>query len=255
MLQGTNPDQVAAIVRPNNPPQGIGGFLFDLPGEEIVELRSRSSEYYLEDNTAISDQVSLEPERVTLNGIVAELATSQPQQAAPQSVPDPLPLNSAMVPSTTSQPPPTAVLSTPGPNSIYDYYETQSNIAAASGNATTQVAMKNTRQTDAFLYFYALWQARQLCSVETPYGLITNMIIDSLRASQPSESNQHSEFQVVFKKLRFAQDISVQVGTLAGRTVNQATPVLPTGNTGQIPLTSSQATQVQQSWLAKFFGP
>lgn len=67
-----------AIVRPNDPPSGIAGFLFDIPEEEEINLRSEITDHYLEDNTSVVDQIALKPEEVTVRGLVAEIATVQP---------------------------------------------------------------------------------------------------------------------------------------------------------------------------------
>lgn len=253
-LQGTNPNAVAAIVRPNNPPPGIGGFLFDYIGNELTELRSRITDYYIENNTVINDQWSLEPERVTVHAMMAELVTGQALQGPPQTVPTPLPLNAPMVPSTSPQTNPTS--SVPTGNSIYQYYEQQSVISNLSGPiAGAQAPRKQTRQSDAFLFFKNLWTGRQLCSVETPYGIWTDMAIENLRAEQPDESNQYSEFLIVFKKMRFAADITVNVGQLSGRAVNQQSPTTQTQTSGSTALTPAQGNTVVNSWLLQTFGP
>lgn len=87
-----------AIIRPNNPPPGIAGFLFDIRGEEVAELISEITDHYVEDNTAIQDQVALKPEMITVRGLVAEL-TNANYAYQPQNPPaDPLPANAPMCP-------------------------------------------------------------------------------------------------------------------------------------------------------------
>jgi cytoskeletal protein RodZ len=81
------------------------------------------------------------------------------------------------------------------------------------------------------------------------------MAIERLRAEQPEETIYNSSFQITFKKLRFAQDVTVNVGQLAGRAVAQQSPVVQNGNAGQTAVPAAQADQVTQSWLQKTFGP
>ena len=83
-----------AIVRPNNPPPGIGGYLFDIAGDDEVRLKAAISRHYVENNTPISDHIALEPEQITLRGLVAELVSGIPTTPTPQPTTDPLPSQS-----------------------------------------------------------------------------------------------------------------------------------------------------------------
>jgi hypothetical protein len=90
--------QGVAIVRPNNPPPGVAGYLFDFNGDEEFRFRSIITKHYTEAGTPVSDQIALEPEEVTLKGIVAELSTGLPVIPAPTPPPNRLPLNPVMSP-------------------------------------------------------------------------------------------------------------------------------------------------------------
>lgn len=87
-----------AIVRPNNPPAGIAGFLFDFNGDEELRFRSQITKHYTEANTPVQDQIALEPEEIILKGTVAELSTGLPVFAPVSKAPLALPLNPVMVP-------------------------------------------------------------------------------------------------------------------------------------------------------------
>lgn len=252
-LQGTNPEMVIAIVRPNNPPPGVGGFVFDYTGEEITEIESSITDNFIEDNTTIQDQISLMPEKVTVRAIVAELVTAPEAQAPQSAVPAPLPLNPGLVPNTTTQP--ETVQPTPDAQSLYQYYENKSVISPAPGVSGAQGVAKKTRQTDAFLYFYNLWKGRQLCTVETPYGIWTNMAILTGRFSQPEETKGHSDFWITFKKIKFAQDLTVNLGQLSGRAAYQRATTTQKGNAGETPLAPAATGSVINSWLRQAFGP
>lgn len=351
-----------AIIRPNNPPPGIAGFLFDIPEDEWVELASVITDHYVENNTAVQDNIALEPERVTVRGLVAELVMSAPppQEAAP--VTNPLPDNVPMTPPLTAgstssilssagigqlaktiaksaalgvlarkapgitsavkafgpqivagaqgrvttaltsavrylQLPTslTALLTpmislpadvqsavgviqrvlpktagavlgaiktplTPASQQLLGGASAQANATTGQNNSLSQVYQakqptppKQTRQSSAFLYFYALWQGRQLFSVETPWGIWTNMAIQSLRAEQRGESRTVTGFTVVFKKIRIADTVSVQIGQLAGRNAFQTAASAPTqnGNVGQNPVSAD----AKGSILFQMFGP
>ena len=48
---------------------GIGGLAFDIFEEHKVELQSDITDHYVEDNTAIQDQIANRPLKFTLRGI------------------------------------------------------------------------------------------------------------------------------------------------------------------------------------------
>jgi len=244
-LANTNPSAVAAIVRPNNPPPGIAGFIFDVVGDETTELKSNITDNVVEDNTTVQDHISLDPETITVRALMAELATSTPVNPPVAQPLSPLPLNPGLVPpltpgSNTPTPDPTNLQNT---QSLYNYYEQQSTIGIVGTPPAGQAAKKNTRQSDAFLFFYAMWKGRQLSSVETPYGIWTNMAILSLRAEQSETSKYVSDFWITFKKMRFAASVTVSSGLLAGRAAYQGATPTQNGNSGQTYLSSTALSQ------------
>jgi hypothetical protein len=246
-LQTSNPTSYNAIVRPNNPPVGIGGFLFDIPGDEEIRLRSQITNYYLESNTTVQDNIALEPAQITLRGLVAELSMGLPMQPAPATSPNPLPTFAAMSPAQTPGQIQNGIVNAPvasaasgGATSLYSYYENYE--AMGSGSVT--------RQTAAFLYFMNLWSGQQLCSVETPWGIWQNCAILEIRAMQEARTRYESDFTITFQELRFAQDATVQTGNLAGRIAPDLSPVSQNGNAGK-----TQATPAQNSLLYSIFGP
>lgn len=350
--------QQKAIVRPNNPPLGIAGFLFDITGDEWVELASQITDHYTEANSAIQDNIALEPEKITVRGMVAELrnVAPPPQSAAP--VTNPLPDNVPLTPlltsgategllstagiagvigvaakntalgilarkapgvasavvsfgpqiiagakeriamagtaavGTLSTPSATAALNTTGtpqPGLIQSAIGVVKTVIpkiaksivgalkkpaapasqkllggataqtdAAAGQPTTLLEVyeakqptppTQTRQQSAFLYFYALFKARSLFSIETPWGIWTNMAILSLRAEQREDTKDATDFTITFKKIRTAETVTVQLGELAGRNAFQTSASAPTqnGNVGQTPVPATDKESILRS--------
>lgn len=238
-----------AIVRPNNPPPGIAGFLFDIVLDDNVELESDITDHYIEDNTAIQDQIALKPARVTVRGIVAELTTAKTVVDQLVKATNPLPLEPLLLPVFTvgaDQSMADAAAAAQGATSAAT--ASQSIFALYNNRAPTQP--RQTRQSAAFLYFYDLYKSRQLFTVETPWGFWVNMAIESLRATQPEETKYASEFTITFKEIRIAQDITVDLGQLAGRNAPQASASQPSqnGNVGK----SDATDQQEQSWLYRW---
>lgn len=359
-----------ALVRPNNPPEGIAGFLFDIVGDETIDLESEITDHFVENNTAIQDQIALRPEIITVSGIVAELTNAGLAKPPFNPPADPLPLNTPMVPvkspgglasqlksvalglvgkvvgqaagqiigrigngltlngvrgiikgavrgvarnavrqvkatvlgavkvklasvaqgavATLMQGSSLAALATPGkllplvtqnavnilkkviPTGVKNVLgallkpgvqSAQKLLAAApplpataqentlydAYTAAQPTPPKVTRQSSAFLYFYALWKARQLVTVETAWGIWTFMAIQSLKADQPEDSRGVTNFTITFKKIRFAEEVSVQLGQLTGRAIAQTGVSDPAqnGNAGQQDVAPAQ----KDSWL------
>ena len=219
-----------AIVRPQNPPGGISGFLFDVAQDDEISLNSEITDHYVEDNSAMQDNWALRPEEITLTGLVAELTDAPTPSNRVATPPNPLPLNPQMVPHMTvggfeiayvAAPP-----APPAAASLYDYFKGQESFATA-GNPP-----KILRQCAAFSFFYDLWKGRQVCSVETAFGIMTNMAILRLRAIQERSTKHLSEITVTFKKIRTVATVNVQAGQIAGRAANQSAVATNQGNAG-----------------------
>lgn len=313
-----------AIVRPKNPPDGIAGFVFNIPQEEEINLRSEITDHFVEDNTAINDEIALKPEEFTLRGLVAEVAV-RPLASRLQSSSrrwQPLPINPlpAPVPRTALaqilvQGGTLARILAPGsaqivgvakalemsPAGVVETIVNQGQVlatalgigdeaakalalskvlVAANKSASKPASRRNpnaaapiippltplvapalqpdpaslygtfldkaaqppsqTRQARTFAYFYQLWKSRQLFTVETPWGFLTDVAILSFRSSQDETTRFASTFSVTFKKIRTAGAATVTAGQLAGRASIQSAPVTNNGNAGKTPLTPAQ---------------
>lgn len=225
-----------AIVRPNNPPPGIAGFIFDIPEEEEVQLRSEISKHFVEANTTITDQIALLPEEVTLRGLVAEIVAAQPAPDQVAKIPDALPLNPDLAPELTKyQIQQTAPGNTPeqiqalSSQSLFQFFN------ARAGQPPNQ-----TRQSRTFAYFYQLQRGRHLVTVETPWGFFTNMAIQLVRGQQGDETKYRSTFALTFEKVRTAGVATVVAGQLAGRAFQQSAPVTQNGTAGKAPVTEDE---------------
>lgn len=236
-----------AIVRPNNPPPGIAGFLFDIPEDEEMRLRSLITKHYIENNTPISDQIALEPEEVKLRGLVAELSTGIAPIPDVVPVPDTLPINLVFVPIASRQ------------QAEIDNEINEQQIAIAKRLNQTAFSFEQSSsalsdldffgaQTNAAQYFYQLWKGRMLFSVETPFGIINNMAILDAQLLQEADSREKSRFTITFQKIRTAGDVVIASGQLAGRRVAQSSPTTQTGVAGQVTPTAAQATALYQSF-------
>lgn len=253
-----------AIIRPTIPPPGIAGYVFDILEDETVQIESRITDNFIEDNTAIQDHIALAPEIVTVRGLVGELVDYVTTPSALRAVvPDVMPLNFPMVPllsigAIQAQKLRNATAnslrdSTLSSNSLYAYYDrrvAKTLKLTGLGNFNTQVLTNKrsvqTRQQQTFNFFYQLWKARMIFTVETPFGFWPNMAILSMRANQSAASRYISDFTITFKVISKVQSLTVNLGQLAGRAVSAAQGSQPTnsGTNGTTPLTASASASV-----------
>ena len=225
-----------ALVRPSNPPPGVAGFLFDIDEDQMADFSSDITDHFVEDNTAFQDQISLRPVEIEVNGCVGELAYN--------------PANglSALTPANSQTPafadnPDLAPSFPPGATA-----QLATQQAAADSNSAGLGSAQSlawffglsspapplvTRQSNALLYFYNLWKARMLFTVETPWGFWENMAILNITATQPRDTKYRTDFRVRFKQITIAGSLTVSLGDVAGRAQGNAAAAAPAQN-GQL---------------------
>src|SRR5271170_7629799 len=68
--QPQNPPSASGVISTAQQPPAI---LFHYEGEQTVALESDITDHYIEDNTAIQDQIALKPVMITTHGFIGEL--------------------------------------------------------------------------------------------------------------------------------------------------------------------------------------
>jgi hypothetical protein len=238
-----------AIIRPDNPPPGVAGFVMDVRLEDTVRLESDITDHFVEDNTAVQDQIALKPEEVTVHGLVGELVQTQAQvDNAAQTLIDALPSNDDLAPGYTEAQA-AALAADDAQAALVTAADTS--VGSLKGYFTDRTPLNPTNQAQAFAYFYQLWLGRQMFTVDSPWGFFTNMAIKSCTAVQDATTGFVSDFLIVFKKIRFAASVSISPGQLAGRTAFQMAAQTNNGQAGKEPVDSTQ----NQSWLEQLTSP
>lgn len=199
--------------------------LFNYEGEQTVSLSSDVTDHYIEDNTAIQDQVALKPETITTSGFIGELNDVAPAALIPlQAVAEKLVAIGSYAPQISE----TAAIAYAKAFQLYQVGSSLANSAVSSwssltgggaqtviNGATTQQDIANqtnksqTKQQIYFQQFYGYWKNRTLFTVQTPWAVFQDMIIQSLRAVQDSETRMITDFEITFKLMRFASTQSV----------------------------------------------
>ncbi len=252
------PDANGNVSNVNQPPS----LLFHYEGEQTVTFESDITDHYIEDNTAIQDQISLKPVIITTHGFIGELNNVPPKALSfLRTAAGKLTVVSAYAPVLSS----TALLAY---NEAFFAYQNAASLANSAvsawssltgsggenvigsnglGNSfnaqTGKVTGGQNQQQTYFQQFFGYWQQRYLFTVQTPWAIFQNMAIQRLRAIQSEETKVITDFEVSFKMIRIAQTASnSQLSpVLQGRLANQASAIQNLGSSSPI-ASISQAT-------------
>lgn len=221
------PSQVKGY-QPQNAPNPDGtpsnavppkSFLFDYEGEQTADLVSDITDHFIEDNTAIQDQIALKPIRVTTKGFVSELNDVVPSFLQPlKTVAQKLTVIGSYAPSTSQ----TALLAY---NQAFQAYQIATNLinsavgawSSISGGTGTSVVTgdlplfrlpNQTKQQTAFQSFYGYWINRTLFTIQTPWAIFTDMAIEKIHPIQSEDTLTFTTFECTFKQIRTAQSAS-----------------------------------------------
>lgn len=187
------------------PSQLPPAILFNYEGEQSIGIESDITDHYVEDNTAIQDQIALRPETVTTHGFVGELNDVVPEPLAKlKEIRDKLLVLGAYTPQLTL----TAAIAY---NQALAAYQTAKNLLNSAVARWSSITNGNnqaqTQQQAYFQQFYGYWKSRTLFTVQTPWAVFDNMAIKSLRAIQTEDTRVITDFEVTFKKIRFASSV------------------------------------------------
>lgn len=253
---GYQPQATPPLVQPP-------ALLFHYEGENTATLKSDITDHYIEDNSAIQDNIALKPVMITTHGFIGELNNVVPKVLIPlQVLSQKLTTIGAYVPALST----TALIAYNKAVFAYEIANQTLNAAAQTvgaianllsgangqtviGNNTivSQGTLQNQQQT-YFQQFFQYWSSRTLFTIQTPWAVFQDMAIDTLRAIQDAETNVISDFEVTFKQMRFASTLVavVDLTQLQGRLQNQAATGVNLGTTSPPPLTAlpAEATSV-----------
>ena len=200
--------------------QGIAGFVFDYEGDNTLELRAEITPHFAEDNSNIEDHMSLHPRTLTLSGKVSELIMPAPfNLASPsasflssgltgvfQTLPQKLGTLNAYLGKYTPQ----AAQKVFGQvnkveNTLNNYVNTATqylNQVKSFAGVFGIGAGQETKQSKAYAFLAALYDARVVFDVVTPWTYQKNYVISSVSFFQPKETPSQTEITVIMKQIR-----------------------------------------------------
>lgn len=226
-------------------------FMFNYEGEQAVTLTSDITDHYVENNSAIQDQISLKPEEITTHGFIGELNDITPLGLQTlQTVANKLLLMEAYTPALTTS----ALIAYDTAFQLYELALSVANSAVSAWSSINNSGGENVigsagltpgtfsfaqginnsatqnKQQVAFQTFYGYWRARTLFTVQTPWAVFQNMAIKSLRAVQSEETRMITDFEITFKMMRFASTSGGTTASIAqGRAATQSSPSVNNG--------------------------
>lgn len=232
------------IVTPANA-FGIGGFVFDIEGEQQINLTAEITDHYTESNQSVQDHIAIRPKRLILKSYVGELVYDiDPNSNTPiQNVVQKLTTLQSFLPQLAAGEGQIATLaaSITNPTSPANFNNI-TNAGVSLWSLIKNLFPPTERQQQAYLYFKALWEQKILVSVQTPFEYMNQMAIESIVAVQPEESRYISHFTIILKEIRFAstlveatnsaQAAQSQTPPAQGRNDAQSAPVTNVGNVG-----------------------
>lgn len=191
-------------------------FLFNYEGENSISLTSDITDHFIEDNSSVQDQITLKPEMITVSGFVGELNDIAPAALAVlKTIASKLTVINAYTPVLSA----TAINAYNEAFFLYQNASSAANTVVSAVNSLTGGNSKTSNQTKqqvAFTTFYGYWLARYLFTVQTPWAVFPNMAIQSLRAMQDADTRMITNFEITFKKMRFASTSATPVSATVG---------------------------------------
>ncbi len=186
---------------------GIAGFKLSITKIEESELDSDVTDYFVEDNSAKQNHISLKPEMYTIQGQIGELvylkidkvSTLGKATAKLTQINAYLPVLSATV-SQAQQ----SVLDAQTANSVSGYLNSSVTTGVDLYQTFKKLNPPTSNQAKGYNYFLALRNARQLISFETPWGFKSNYVIKNFKFTQPEKTDGLSEVVLVLKEYRKA---------------------------------------------------
>ena len=206
-------------------------FVFDIKREYKYNLSSNITDHYVEDNVAIQDHIGLKPIILEVNGSIGEVTlkdkigeTSDLDKYLGEQT------NKNIFNSIDSYLDRMGSLSSFAPNIInqsLDVYNTAKfgystvskiiNLDKKDSSSSRRFAynsiydeevIKTTNQFEWVDWFTTQWKNRASFTIVTPYGVLTDMYIMDLSASQPENTRYITNLNIKFKQIRRAKIIT-----------------------------------------------
>lgn len=178
-----------------NPEDGID-LKLDIIGDESLSVESDVTDHYVESNTAYQDQISLKPKTYTISGEVGELVWYQKDTSSQLvgQVAQRLEGVVSFLPTMSKgfQQMKKTVMK------AAQWVDTASNIYDRFDSLTPTT----NKQMQAYNYLLSWRNLRLPLTVKSPWGILENYVITSLKLTQSKETKDKTFIQMTFKEFR-----------------------------------------------------
>ena len=230
---------------------GIAGLAFDIFEEHKVELTSDITDHFVEDNSTIQDQIAIKPLKFTLRGFVGEVVVEDAEpKSTIQELTEKLTIINSYIPVVTGAARQlNSLITNRNSNTTVENLTSSIGTGVDLFQAFKELNPPEGKQAQAYNFFKALWKAKQLVSVDTPFGFVKDMAIENITAVQGNNS-YITDFSITLKEFRTAstQLVDFDESQYQGRTTNQKAETADKGKVDGQKLNQSLAKQI----LGKF---
>lgn len=174
--------------------------VFAIEAENTITLTSDITDHVVEDNTVRNDQIAIKPEIYKVRGFIGELEVRQEESLTLiRETRDRLILLQEYAPELTT-------------NAIRAYNAAEqalrqaNNLAANFKSAFGRTDIQNNQQK-FYQQLKDYWKNKTLFTIQTPWELLDNMAIQTLKVMQDETTQVISDFEITFKKITFAKTV------------------------------------------------
>jgi hypothetical protein len=186
---------------------GIAGINLDIYEEHSLEYSAEITDHYLENNSTVQDHISIKPLKIMLKGKVGELVyRNEEKESQLQNYAEKLTIINSYLPILTNgaKQLQSRVSSVNGSGTGTDFYKSLAQNSIGGGvdlyQMYKQLNTPKTKQAQVANFLTALFQSKQIISLETPWRFFPKMSIETLSISQ-TDTKSESYFSIVLKQI------------------------------------------------------
>lgn len=230
--------------------QGLVNLRLDIVGDESLSADCDITDHYVESNTAYQDQISLKPKIYTIQGEVGELVWYQKDSASQvfgqvaqrlEGIVSFLPIRSKSF----------NQMKTKAMKAL-QWVDTASNAVSKISNLMSDSFGSVTHQQQAYQELVAIRDGRKPVNIQTPWGILKDYAITSLKLTQPKETKDKSVISITFKEFRTTSvgKVEFDASKYQGNAVYENQPEVDNGKTsGEDKSISEKASEVEDMSL------
>jgi len=183
---------------------GIAGFAFDIFEEHKSEQQAEITDHFAEDNSTIQDHIAIKPNKITLRGFVGELVEEAGNaKSEVVELVEKLAIINSYVPVVTGAASQLNSLLNISKKTKEDALAQTVGTGVDIFKAFKELNPPDTKQAKAFNFFKAMFEAKQLVSVDTPFGFMSDMAIENIISIQ-GDNTYITDFSITLKEYRTA---------------------------------------------------